>query len=563
MKNRENCRNVLASMVVMALLLLVCGLGQAQDAIEVDIQADGITATQLAIPYYWYMKLRIAGPDGRLVCSLASEDDSLFWEPDAAAPDGRYRYEVVVLTYDPDLGSGKKEDGPSGEGLIRTHGGFRLEGGMIIVPEPPAGEDLQQGWWRGMKKTFLMALARIGDFLVPSAEAADLTAESAQPSLLFDDTDDESPTTIWDWKISTEGGSSDTDHNNTFKILGWTEEGVSAPITIIELRNDGTKGASSSENSMVVDYNGDIDLADGALFINKNSFFGPCLAIGSTGSTSLYNIDIHSIWPEIRWYDETDSSSFFINLNDHWASFKGDSGTIFKINIDAPEDTMIIGSNGYTTFYRSWNHASGDGLTSLVALKANNTASAASYCSDVGFALINERENFIWNFRTAEDYNTGFMITKAGSGGPEMLLKNSTTDHTNVVLELGNGAWCDGTWHSGCSRTLKKNIKPLGSAEALQAFKQLEPVTYVYKAQPEDPKVGFIAEDMPDLVADPGKKSVSSTDIVALLTKVVQEQQKEIAALKADNQALKADLYQKIALLERQLKAFTSLASAK
>jgi hypothetical protein len=146
-----------------------------------------------------------------------------------------------------------------------------------------------------------------------------------------------------------------------------------------------------------------------------------------------------------------------------------------------------------------------------------------------------------------------------------------------VVLELGNGAWCDGTWRSGCSRTLKKNIKPLGSAEALQAFKQLEPVTYVYKAQPEDPKVGFIAEDMPDLVADPGKKSVSSIDMVALLTKVLKEQQKEIAVLKADcqllkeenkakkleTQALRADFQQKITLLERRVNALISFASAK
>lgn len=39
--------------------------------------------------------------------------------------------------------------------------------------------------------------------------------------------------------------------------------------------------------------------------------------------------------------------------------------------------------------------------------------------------------------------------------------------------------------------------------------------------------MGFIAEDVPDLVATPNRKSLSPMDIVAVLTKVVQEQQNE------------------------------------
>jgi hypothetical protein len=47
----------------------------------------------------------------------------------------------------------------------------------------------------------------------------------------------------------------------------------------------------------------------------------------------------------------------------------------------------------------------------------------------------------------------------------------------------------------------------------------------------QDKHVGFIAEDVPDLVATPDRKALSPMDIVALLTKVVQEQQKTIAEL--------------------------------
>jgi hypothetical protein len=40
--------------------------------------------------------------------------------------------------------------------------------------------------------------------------------------------------------------------------------------------------------------------------------------------------------------------------------------------------------------------------------------------------------------------------------------------------------------------------------------------------------LGFIAEDVPDLVATADRKGLSSMDIVAVLTKVVQEQQRTI-----------------------------------
>jgi hypothetical protein len=44
--------------------------------------------------------------------------------------------------------------------------------------------------------------------------------------------------------------------------------------------------------------------------------------------------------------------------------------------------------------------------------------------------------------------------------------------------------------------------------------------------------VGFIAEDVPALVARKDRKSLSPMDIVAVLTKVVQEQKQTIAGQK-------------------------------
>jgi hypothetical protein len=68
---------------------------------------------------------------------------------------------------------------------------------------------------------------------------------------------------------------------------------------------------------------------------------------------------------------------------------------------------------------------------------------------------------------------------------------------------------------------------------AADALAGLEPVTFAYRDVPGDGRVGFIAEDVPELVATPGRQTLSALEIVAVLTKVVQDQQKAIAELTA------------------------------
>jgi hypothetical protein len=90
-----------------------------------------------------------------------------------------------------------------------------------------------------------------------------------------------------------------------------------------------------------------------------------------------------------------------------------------------------------------------------------------------------------------------------------------------------------GVWESSSSRKAKEHIENLTSEAAFQVLKELQPVTYNYKVLPSYGKVGFIAEDVPDLVATPTRDSLSALDIVAVVTKVVQEQQKTIDQLNA------------------------------
>lgn len=102
-------------------------------------------------------------------------------------------------------------------------------------------------------------------------------------------------------------------------------------------------------------------------------------------------------------------------------------------------------------------------------------------------------------------------------------------------VELANGAHVTpgGVWTNSSSRARKENIHTLTAEDALAALDGLEPVQFNYRNDQSENYVGFIAEDVPDLVAMQDRDGLSAMDIVAVLTKVVQEQQKRIAALEA------------------------------
>lgn len=116
-------------------------------------------------------------------------------------------------------------------------------------------------------------------------------------------------------------------------------------------------------------------------------------------------------------------------------------------------------------------------------------------------------------------------------------------------VHMASGAYCsiDGVWTDASSRNLKENIQSLSTAEALDALNKLNPVTYNYKADKTDSHVGFIAEDVPDLVATADRKGMSPMDVTAVLTKVVQELRKE----NEEYRKLITELQERLAKIEK------------
>jgi hypothetical protein len=110
------------------------------------------------------------------------------------------------------------------------------------------------------------------------------------------------------------------------------------------------------------------------------------------------------------------------------------------------------------------------------------------------------------------------------------ILANATwkmTLNTDNSLAMASGASCTagGVWTNASSFALKENITTLSGEEAAATLQALNPVKYNYKADKREEYVGFIAEEVPELVAMMDRKSLSPLDIEAVLTRVLKDQQ--------------------------------------
>lgn len=147
------------------------------------------------------------------------------------------------------------------------------------------------------------------------------------------------------------------------------------------------------------------------------------------------------------------------------------------------------------------------------------------------------------------------------SGKLPLRIQNDTPDDTLCLRNDDGGRVGIGTWSPeaklhvagnalvlgnlevGSSREYKEDIQTLQAGEAMNALRDLRPVRFRYKTDPGEESIGFISEEVPDLVATNSRKSLNPMDVVAVLAKVAQEQQKVIEQLSS-----------RIADLEKELK---------
>ena len=116
----------------------------------------------------------------------------------------------------------------------------------------------------------------------------------------------------------------------------------------------------------------------------------------------------------------------------------------------------------------------------------------------------------------------------------------SDTSPTHLLDVGTSGAYCNGgAWVNGSSIEYKENIQSVGLDEAIDTLKDLKPIKYNYKENKEEEYLGFIAEEVPELVAMNERNGLHTMDVVTILTKVVQNQQQEIKVLKQEQKKYK------------------------
>jgi len=474
------------------------------------------------------MVLSVSRPDGTVFEQTFEGSSAPYFELSADAMDGSYTYElrsIPELNREPrretrgeksgfglqTRGFGERAKAPRAS--VQT-GYFRVQGGRIVTGggvEPTDSSD--DGFT-------IQDIVHADDVIIDGSLAVGNDAYSGLAfgfdtiylmennlRIFFDDTSTLQNYPRNDWRIvlndSTDGGG------NYFAI----EDATAAKFNfVIE--------AGAPANSLYVDSHGDVGINTSTPYYELHIVDGdsPCVRLDQDGSYG---------WTPQKWDLCGNESNFFIRDATHASKLP------FRIEPNAPTDSIFVKSNGYIGF-------------------GTGSPGASVEIEDTG-------ENVILLLDRTDGAKTGFSASgdKCAFGTlsnhPLWMVINGAFQaifHTNGSLQMMNGAWCTaaGVWQDASSREYKENIQDLSVQEAIKTLDGLNPVKYNYKNEQGEDYVGFIAEDVPDLVASSDRKGMSPMDVVAVLTKVVKEQQK----MMQEQQVLIGKLQERISDLEKK-----------
>ena len=290
-----------------------------------------------------------------------------------------------------------------------------------------------------------------------------------------------------------------------------------------------TVEAGSTTNSIYVDSTGRVGFRTSTpvLDLHVNTSNTPALRLEQNNSGGF---------TAQTWDIAGNEANFFVR------DVTGGSLLSFRIRPGAPTSSIDIANDGDV----------GIGTASPQArlhVAANSTGAAARYVNSngTGFAGAEYFEGatqglFVGldNGANTSRINTvnNYALSILTNGAERITFPAAGTDF--ITSSSGAHLTNTGTWADASSRDYKQDIENLDLERAMEALEALVPVSYRYKANPAEQQVGFIAEDVPDLVAMPDRKSLAALEIVAVLTRVVQDQEQRIEALKLELAELRA-----------------------
>jgi hypothetical protein len=500
---------------------------------------------------YSQMELTISRPDGTVFSKTFNSGSSLYASLSEifgdSYMDGSYNYELRVTPVLDMTARSVEVDRYSGQAhkaLIQS-GGFFVQGGAIVnndILEP--GSEAAAGPISGAQDGLSGAkdIQHLDDVIISFSLCVGNDCVNGESfgfdtirlkennlRIKFQDTSNSASFPSNDWQItandSSNGGA------NYFRIDDVTNS--RAPFTI---------EAGTPNHTLYVDSAGRIGIGTSTPVVDIHAVSGntPTMRLEQDGSSGFT--------PQ-TWDVAGNEANFFVR------DVTNSSRLPFKIKPGAPTGSLFIAADGDIGF----GTESPD-----VPLELETTGTAAEFLAtrtDGAQAVISAGGSFVFigaksnnDFRLLVNDSPQLTLTTDGKVGVGV----TTVDSANK-LEVDNGArlTTGGTWTNASSIDFKENIKSLTADEAIEALVGLNPVKFNYKAEKDEEYVGFIAEEVPELVAQNDRKGLSPMDVVGVLTKVVQEQQKSLKEQKesiADQQKIISDLNKRIADLEKDSK---------
>jgi len=522
--------------------------------------------------------LSVSGPDGTVYEKVfpAGKNPVMRMQdgPNKTLPDGSYMYQLRVVPRISDDVKKKlsdaraKNDDAEVSNILHTagigntvvqSGAFLIKGGMMVSSdaiEPTARtiatarkgtSGVTTDATKGKIATNDQVIA--DDLIVQGSECVGLDCvvnesfgfdtlrlKENNTRIKFEDTSTSTGFPTTDWQLtandSASGGA------NKFSIEDITDSTV--PFTITGL---------APTNSIFVDSTGRLGLRTSTPGLDVHISTGNTPAIRqeqtSTGGFTAQTWDIGA--NEANWFvrDVTGGSRLPLRIRPGAATSSIDISAASNVGIGTATNSLygklqvsstnpgMIGTFG-TDFVPLGMYHNG-GRTALFYNAYNDTGDkiffgtnrAASSEFNVSTGLFEIKSSTAAGAAgTATTLASRIAIDSSGNIGIGTSSPTSPITHSNgATLSAG------GVWTNASSRTLKQDICDLTSDDARSALNELNPVTYAYKVAPAEHHVGFIAEDVPDLVATQDRKGLSSMDVVAVLAKVVKDQQKTIDTL--------------------------------
>jgi hypothetical protein len=424
--------------------------------------------------------------------------------------DGTYTYELRVTPVGDKKviigdGFGIADKQSMRQKPLTQTGYFRVQGGMIVTNRAPERLDRTSDVVHGDDVIITGGLCVGADCVDGESFFDTMKLKDLSLSIYFQDT---SSTSTWptnDWRILI----NDTSETGADYFSIEDSETANRLFTL---------EAGAPDNSLYVDSWGWVGLGTSVPYANLHIVDGYIPNVRLNQDISLGN-------PAYSWEMAADHTGFaIVDATNYW-------NIPFFIESNSPPATLFLASDGKVGI-----GTSSPGYSLEVETTGENSA-VVSDRTDGAKVFMNATATY-GQFGTVSNHDLRMLVNSRW----KMALSSDNS------LSMASGASCTagGTWTNASSRALKENIQSLDTEEALNTINNLNPVKFNYKVDKAEKHVGFIAEDAPELVSTPDRKGMSPMDVVAVLTKVVQEQQKFIQV----QQKINAELQKKIAELE-------------